>query len=413
MIPLYNGENNNSNDNISITVNRYTTKDVNFNYLNYHVDKINTDNNKQKFLYTSQVKKEDKDNKFILTYSNTSGLFEFSPLDCYLDVLMIPSSLAFVDDGGNITDSNNNLQFVINQLNIEDYNLQFKSLIFQSGLSNISTLEINYLFSTIETIILNDNYFDNIEIGNIPNLKNISPLKGKNILIYQLPHLKSLLVDNCDNVNINNCANLEHLEINKAETVIIRELTHLKTCIGKTVKTLKLKNIRDESIHETPRGRTKLLDFRNTEEVEFEYETGDTITNKFEYCYLDNLKPENSKANVFMDIDIGVLRTKTIYVSNESGGYTPLFSESPTHTHIGIVIFTGENSYYDMCNYNTDRKFEPDCVKTIYFEDIDEDINNVLDVKNIYRGLFSGGNNSAVYISGPTRYAPHAFDDNP
>ena len=47
----------NGEDNYNINVNRYTSEDITYNYLNYTVEKVNTNDNSIKFLYTSQIKK--------------------------------------------------------------------------------------------------------------------------------------------------------------------------------------------------------------------------------------------------------------------------------------------------------------------------------------------------------------------
>ena len=68
MIPL--DDNDDSNGGSSINVTKYTEKDIYYNYLNYSVDKVETDNPEERvFLYTSQVIKDNnKTNKFVLTY---------------------------------------------------------------------------------------------------------------------------------------------------------------------------------------------------------------------------------------------------------------------------------------------------------------------------------------------------------
>ncbi len=147
---------------------------------------------------------------------------------------MIPSAFVFMDTNNNITNSNNNINFKIDETLGSDA-LLFNNLIFQNGLSNTSILNINNRFINLETIILDDNYFYDIQISHLQNLKYISPIKGKTITLNHLLNLKSVIIDSCDEITIEDCDSLKNIEINKAKIANINGISHLKRCVGKSV----------------------------------------------------------------------------------------------------------------------------------------------------------------------------------
>ena len=67
MIPFNNGGSENDGT-TSVSVDKYTMDDIYYNYNKYSVVKIPINDDSIKFLYTSQVEKDNKTNKFVLTY---------------------------------------------------------------------------------------------------------------------------------------------------------------------------------------------------------------------------------------------------------------------------------------------------------------------------------------------------------
>ena len=149
-------------DNYSINITSYTNPENYYNYLNYRISNI-SNQEQQQFLYSSQIIKNNLNNQFTLTYNSETNKFDFNGVNCSLDVLMIPSSFVFVDINDNIINSNNKINFKIDETLGSD-DLLFKDLIFQNGLSDESTLNIYNTFINLETIILGDNNFYYIQI---------------------------------------------------------------------------------------------------------------------------------------------------------------------------------------------------------------------------------------------------------
>lgn len=409
MIPLSN--NDNGDDSYNINVSRYTSGDITYNYLNYKVDKIATNDDSVKFLYTSQVKKDNKDNKFKLVYDFRLNTFSFNPVNCSLDVLMIPSVLIYKDENGNLTNSTNTLQFDLTNSEMEGVEFLFKCLCFQSGLSNLSELWIicnSSYVSNIETIILNDNYFNHIELTNLSNLKYISPLKGNEILVFNCNSLKNLTIDNAEELTIHDNPELKNITINKAASVFVYDLVHLKSCVGKSVEHLKFHNIYDLDDGEN---ETKLFDFRNTEEVEISDLDNKQITIK--ECFLNSLDPFYSKGSDRQTVNIEHLYTSSIYyldTTQEPPVYKPLFSTLRSKTYIEVLTFTGGDNYYNDSYYNYNPKYKPECITTIHFTNFYCNINQPAEVKAMYRKLFDGNQNQEVYINAPIMFPAHWFD---
>ena len=417
MIPLDNYDN--GEDNYSINVNRYTSEDITYNYLNYTVEKVNTNDNSIKFLYTSQIKKninqtpnDIKDNKFVIYYDNYENAFRFTPINCCLYVLMIPSAFVYKDENGNLTNSTNTLHFDLDDTEMENVEFLFKCLCFQSGLSNLSELWLNcsntYL-SNIETIILNDNYFNHIEITNLNNLKYISPLKGNEIILFNCPMLGNLTIDNAEELTIHDNDRLKNLTINKADRVFIYDLPHLKNCVGKMVNHLQFHNIYDQ---DDPEEETKLFDFRNTEEVIISNLLNKKITIK--ECFLNSLNPSKSVGSDKQTVKIEHLHTSSIFYLDNSDPehiiYKPLFSTLSSKTYIEVLTFTGGDNYYNDSFYDYDEGYNPSCITTIIFTNFYSNINQPAQVKQVYRKLFYGNQNQEVYISAPVMFPAHWFD---
>ena len=86
-------------DNCSINISSYTIPENYFNYLNYKVSKTQ---NQNQFLNSSQITKNNLNNRFTLTYNTETNKFDFNGVNCSLDVLMIPSSFVLMDINDNI-----------------------------------------------------------------------------------------------------------------------------------------------------------------------------------------------------------------------------------------------------------------------------------------------------------------------
>ena len=227
MIPLNDGSS--GNDGItSVSVNKYTVDDIYYNYNEYSVVKIPTNDNSIKFLYTSQVKKDNKTSKFVLNYVEFSIItdvikyFEMSIENCGLSVLTIPSCLVLVDDNKNITNSINDLRINLTNENATGKELLFNKLIFEHGFSRNSQLRLNNCLSNLNTIIINDD-IDTIELKSIPNLKFVSPLTAKFIEISGCPYLKGIEIKESENVKIINNDRLENILIHKADEVELEQ----------------------------------------------------------------------------------------------------------------------------------------------------------------------------------------------
>ena len=239
MIPSSNYD---DNDTYSINISSYTNPETYYNYLNYRITKTP---NQQQFLYTSQITKNNGYNQFTLTYNSETNKFDFNPVNCSLDILMIPSAFVFVDNNNNILNSNNKLNFKIDETLGSDA-LLFNTLIFQNGISNDSILNIYNRFINLETIILADNYFDTIQIQHVPSLKHISPIRGRIILLSHLLHLEDVNIIESHEVTIEDCDSLKNIEINKSDIVNLNGISHLKRCVGNCVDKLQVCNIMNQ-----------------------------------------------------------------------------------------------------------------------------------------------------------------------
>lgn len=410
MIPI--GNNDNGDDNYNINVNRYTSGDITYNYLNYRVDKIETDDNSIKYLYTSQVKKNNKDNKFVLNYISENDSFIFQPVNCSLDVLMFPSALIHKDINGNLTNSNNTLRIELTNEQMEGVEFLFKCLCFQSGLSNSSLLFIvcdSVYSSNIETIILEDNYFSYIRLANMDNLKYVSPLKGREITIDECSNLKNLTIDNTENLTINNMNELNNITINKAVNVLLYDLPHLKSCIGKSVDSITFHNIYDLADAD---GETKLFDFRNAEKIVISDIDNKRISIK--ECFFNSLVPELSLGSDKQNVSFEHLYTTSIFWLDTTPStpiYKPLFGTTRSKTYIEVLTFTGGDDFYNDPLYDYETKYDPSCVITMNFTTFYCNINQPEQVKAIYRKLFDGPQNQEVYINAPIMFPAHWFDN--
>lgn len=416
MIPVDNYDN--GDDNYNINVSRYTSGDITYNYLNYKVDKIETNDNSIKYLYTSQVKKkrgtpeEIKENKFVLEYISQDNSFLFKPVSCSLDVLMFPSVLVHKDMRGNLTDSINTLRFELLNETLQNVEFLFKCLCFQSGLSNLSKLFIScdsIYTSNIETIILEDNYFDSITLANMNNLKYVSPLKGGQITIYNCNNVKNLTIDRTENLTINNMNELNNITINKAEIVVLYDLPYLKSCIGKSVDSVSFGNIYD--LADADR-ETKLFDFRNTEKIVI-LDSPDKIISIKE-CFFNSLVPELCYGSSSQTVSFEHLHTTSIFWLDTTGAtpvYKPLFGTTRSKTYIEVLTFTGGDDFYNDPLYDYESKYNPECVITMNFTNFYCNINQPAQVKAVYRKLFDGPQNQEVYINAPIMFPAHWFDN--
>ena len=410
MIPATNYD---DDDNYNITISSYTNPETTYNYLNYKINK--TASQSQQFLYNSQIRKENNlssttigvNNQFTLTYNNETDLFDFTAVNCSLDILMIPSAFVFMDTNNNITNSNNNINFKIDETLGSDA-LLFSSLVFQNGLSNESKLNISNRFINLETIILDDNYFKDINISHLQNLKYISPIKGKNITLTHLLNLKSVVVDSCDEVTIEDCDSLKNIEINKAKIANINGISHLKRCVGKSVDKLNICNIMN--LDDEEKEEVNLLDFRNTEQVIFMNEENSRI--KVKYCYLNCLVPSKSTGCTNPIVNIEVLYIPSIfYYDNDNEIYKPLFSTSHNKTQIEVLNFTGGDMFYDDDIHTYQQGYNPSCVTTINFTSFYDSYLNRTHLTRIYRNLFYGSQTREVYINAPIQIPAHYFDN--
>lgn len=399
MIPTSNYD---DDDNYNINISSYTTPENFYNYLNYRVEKTP---NEQQFLYTSQIKKNNGINQFTLTYNSQTNKFDFNGINCSLDVLMIPSVFVFMDNNNNITNSNNDINFKIDETLGSDA-LLFDTLIFQNGISDNSTLNIYNRFINLETIILGDNYFYNITISHLPSLKHISTIKGRTILLSHLLNLESVNVGECHDITIEDCDSLKNIDINKAAVVNLNGISHLKRCVGKCVDKLQLCNIMNQDDDDE---KVDLFDFRNTEQVVFLNEANSHI--RIRYCYLNNLVPSKSIGCTNPIVNFEVLYTPSIfYYDTVNNIYKPLFAKSVTRTHIEVLIFTGGDMYYNDDLHTYAEGYNPSCVSTIHFTNFYGNINVFYDIGVIYSKLFHGTQNREVFIGAPKYYAPHTFD---
>ena len=400
MIPASNYD---DDDNYSINISSYTNPENYYNYLNYRISK--TPNNQQ-FLYTSQITKNNGNNQFTLTYNSETNKFDFEGVNCSLDILMIPSAFVFVDDNNNILNSNNKLNFKIDETLGSDA-LLFNTLIFQNGISNDSILNINNRFINLETIILGDNYFDTIQISYVPSLKRISPIRGRIILLSHLLHLEDVNIIESHELTIEDCDSLKNIEINKSDIVNLNGISHLKRCVGKCVDKLQVCNIMNQDDENDE--EVNLFDFRNTEQVIFINEENSRL--KIKYCYLNSLVQSKSIGCSNPIVNFEVLNIPSIfYYDNENNKYKPLFSTSHNKTYIEVLNFTGGDMYYDDSLETYDQGYNPACVTTINFTNLYVNINNLTQMKNIYRRLFYGSQNREVYINGPYEIPAHTFD---
>ena len=390
-------------DNYSINISGYTIPDNYFNYLNYKVSKTPTQN---QFLYSSQLTKNGNNNQFTLTYNSESNLFDFNGISCSLDVLMIPSAFVFVDNYENATNSNNKINFKIDET-LGSADLLFNSLIFQNGLSDDSKLNIYNRFINLETIILGDNNFYDIQFSHLQSLKYISPIRGRTISLSHLLHLENVNVIGCNLLTIEDCDSLKNIDINKATVVNLNGISHLKRCVGKCVDKLQLCDIMNQD--DTEEEEVNLFDFRNTEQVIFIDEVNSRI--KIKYCYLNSLVPNKSLGCSNPIVNIEVLYIPSIfYYDNENNIYKPLFSTSHNKTYIEVLNFTGGDMYYDDSLETYAQGYNPACVTTINFTNLYVNINSLSQMKNIYRRLFYGSQNREVYINGPYEIPAHTFD---
>ena len=345
-------------------------------------------------------------NQFTLTYNTETNKFDFNAVNCSLDVLMVPSCFVFVDNNNNITNSNNKINFKIDESLGSDA-LLFSDLIFQNGLSDESILNINNRFINLETIILGDNNFYDIQISHLQNLKYISPIRGRTILLSHLLHLENVNIIECHQLTIEDCDSLKNIDINKATVVNLNGISHLKRCVGKCVDKLQLCNIMNQD--DTEEEEVNLFDFRNTEEVVFIDESNSRI--KIKYCYLNSMVPNKSLGCSNPIINIEVLNIPSIfYYDNENNKYKPLFSTSHNKTQIEVLNFTGGDMYYDDSLETYAQGYNPSCVTTINFTNLYVNINSLAQMKNIYRRLFYGAQTREVYINGPYEIPAHTFD---
>ena len=228
MIPFNNGGSGNDGT-TSVGVDKYTIDDIYYNYNKYSVVKIPTNDNSIKFLYTSQVEKDNKTNKFVLNYVEFSIItdvikyFEMSIEDCGLPVVSIPSCLVLVDNNKNITNSINDLRINLTNENTANKELLFNKLILEHGFSKNSQLRLNNCLGNLNSIILNDD-INTIELKSIPNLRFVSPLTAKFIEISGCPYLKSIEIKECENVKI--------IDNDRFENILIQLLAELEIAIG-------------------------------------------------------------------------------------------------------------------------------------------------------------------------------------
>ena len=390
-------------DNYSINISSYTVPENYFNYLNYRITQTPTQN---QFLYSSQITKNNLNNQFTLTYNTETNKFDFNGINCSLDVLMIPSVFVFMDSNGNETNSNNTINFKIDE-SLGSDSLLFNNLIFQNGLSNNSTLNIYNRFINLETIILNDNNFYDIQLSHLQNLKYISPIRGRTISLSHLLHLENVDVVECNLLTIENCDSLKNIDINKATVVNLIGISHLKRCVGKCVDKLEVCDIMNQD--DENEQEVNLFDFRNTEQVVFIDEENSRI--KIKYCYLNSLVPNKSLGCSNPIVNIEVLFIPSIfYYDTESNKYKPLFSTSHNKTYIEVLNFTGGDMYYDDSLETYEQGYNPACVTTINFTNLYANLNSGTEMKNIYRRLFYGSQNREVYINGPQEVPAHTFD---
>ena len=399
MIPFNNGGSGNDGT-TSVSVDKYTVNDIYYNYNKFSVVKIPTNDNSIKFLYTSQVEKDNKTNKFVLTYVEFSIItdvikyFEMSIEDCGLPVVSIPSCLVLVDNNKNITNSINDLRINLTNENTNGKELLFNKLIFEHGFSRNSQLRLNNCLGNLNTIIINDD-IDTIELKSIPNLKFVSPLTAKFIEINGCPYLKSIEIKESENVKIINNNRLENILIHKADEVELEQLTHLKTCIGINVKYLKIKsNITNEDILYDR--WVRLFDFKNTEHITFEG-TGEI---RLEKAYFNSLDiSQCTGVQTFHHIWIQCLYIPHIfYISNNL--YYPIFPTDRDQTYIQVLNFTNRNyyDYFDEDDAKYTSKYEWKCVDTIYFMNFFQDSSNNTVLKRVLRHLFTGTQSNDLYL---------------
>ena len=405
MIPLNNNGDNNGDVNVS--VDRYTEKDIYYNYLNYSIDKVESDNpEEQVFLYTSQVIKDNnKTNKFVLTYipevedNNTiiPEHFELNPVKCVLDVLMIPSSLPIIDDKRNITDSKNDLMVYFNSETTQDKELTFKQLIFQNGLSDNFTLFITNCLSTLETLILNDNYLDTICLNNIPNLKYISRFSARDIVIQNCPKLKDIEIVNSQQILIKDMNGLHNLLIHDSNSVYLSNLNHIKSCIGLNVHTLQLEGIHDMDV--SYYGWVREISFKSTPQIHFMGH----MPLLFKNAYFNSLDPEQSLGSQ----QPTRIRIQNLYIPHifyHTDNYYPLFPTSNDITFIQNLHLVNIESFYnsfDLDDSYYHSKYDWQIVEAIYFETFLYDGSDTNNLKRIIKHLFNGDQLNPLYLFTP------------
>ena len=402
MIPLNDGS---SDGNSTVCVNKYTIDDIYYDYNKYSIVKVPTNDDSIKFLYTSQVKKtNNKDNKFVMTYVPQETEFyiivipehfEMSIDNCGLDVLTIPSSLIFVDENKNITNSLNNLKINLTSENTAEKELLFKTLIFENGFSSYSEININNCLSNLESIIIND-HINTIDLSSLPNLKHLSPLSADFVRIVECPNLKSIEVKECQYTYLINDEGLENIFIHRSTNKVELEgLTHLKTAIGVNVSYLRLiSNITNNDIDYDR--WVRLFDFRNTEQISFEG-TGDI---RIEKAYFNSLDiSQCSGVQTLHRIWIQCLYIPHIfYISNNL--YYPIFPTDRDQTYIQTLYFTNRNyyDYFDSDDSVYTSKYEWKCVDSIYFMNFFQDSSDNTVLKRVLRHLFTGTQSNDLYL---------------
>ena len=315
--------------------------------------------------------------------------------NCGLDVLTIPSSLIFVDENKNITNSLNNLKIDLTSENTAEKELLFKTLILENGFSSYSEININNCLSNLESIIIND-HINTIDLSSLPNLKHLSPLSADNVRIRECPNLKNIEIKECQYAYLTYCDGLENILIHRSTNKVeLEELRHLKTAIGVNVSYLRLiSNITNDDIDYDR--WVRLFDFRNTEQISFEG-TGDI---RIEKAYFNSLDiSQCSGVQTLHRIWIQSLYIPHIFYINNNL-YYPIFPTDRDQTYIQTLHFTNRNyyDYFDSDDSVYTSKYEWKCVDSIYFMNFFQDSSDNTVLKRVLRHLFTGTQSNDLYL---------------